>query len=169
KDDVDLATAKTEITNILLKRYKADDFSLIEQTEILNAVSSIFSILNTVLIAIAAISLVVGGIGIMNIMYVTVSERIREIGIRRALGARRFDILAQFMIESVILSLFGGVLGLVFSYLIVLLIQSVFPAYIDLQSVILALGVSSIIGVVFGVLPAKKASDLSPMEAIRYE
>ena len=105
----------------------------------------------------------------MNIMYVTVSERIKEIGIRRAIGARKNDILYQFLLESTILSLFGGTLGIILAFLIVLAINIVFPAYIDATSVIVALSVSSIIGIVFGVFPAKKAADLSPMEAIRYE
>ncbi len=122
-----------------------------------------------VLVAIAAISLIVGGIGIMNIMYVTVTERIKEIGIRRAIGARRSDILYQFLIESVLLSLFGGLLALALAYIIVALIQKFFPAYINLASITLALGVSSAIGVIFGVFPAKKAADLSPIDAIRYE
>lgn len=160
---------KEDIKSILLKTYKEDDFSVVEQTEILNAVSSIFAILNTVLIAIAAISLVVGGIGIMNIMYVSVIERIREIGIRRAIGATGKDILFQFISEAVILSLIGGLLGLTLSFLIVFIIQRFFPAYIDVSSVLLALGVSSAIGIIFGVFPAKRASDLSPIEAIRYE
>ena len=153
----------------MLKSYEKEDFSIIEQEELLSAINSIFSIINTVLVAIAAISLLVGGIGIMNIMYVTVTERIREIGIRRALGARRSDILWQFLTQSVILSLIGGAAGLLLSAIIVLFISRYFPAYIDLQSVILALGVSSGIGIIFGVFPAKKAADLSPIEAIRYE
>lgn len=161
--------AKIDIKKELEKRYEEDTFSVLEQTEILNAVSSIFAILNTVLVAIAAISLIVGGIGIMNIMYVTVTERIKEIGIRRALGARKVDILSQFLVESVILSLFGGLMGLVLATIIVFFIQPIFPAYIDMQTVILALGVSSCIGVIFGVFPAKKAADLSPIDAIRYE
>lgn len=169
KSESVMAETKAEVTDTLLKNYEEDDFSVIESTEILNAIGSIFGIMNLVLVAIAAISLVVGGIGIMNIMYVTVTERIKEIGIRRAIGARRNDILYQFLIESVILSLFGGLLGLIIAYLIVLFIQRFFPAYIDLQTVALSLGVSSIIGVVFGVFPAKKAADLSPIDAIRYE
>lgn len=169
ESDSALSIVKSEIIQVLLRRYKEDEFSVIEQTELINAIASIFSMINLVLVAIAAISLIVGGIGIMNIMYVTVTERIKEIGIRRALGARSEDILYQFLIESVILSLLGGFLGLALAFIIVFFIQKVFPAYIDLGSVFLALGVSSVIGVVFGVFPAKKAADLSPIEAIRYE
>ena len=167
--DISIATAKEEIKTALLKRYKEDDFSVIDQAELLGAIESIFGMLNTVLVAIAAVSLVVGGIGIMNIMYVTVTERIKEIGIRRALGARASDILLQFLVESVALSILGGLMGLGLAYLIVFFIQSVFPTYIDLNSVMLALGVSTVIGVVFGVFPAKKAADLSPIDAIRNE
>lgn len=164
-----LDNLKKEIKERLLRRYKENDFSVIEQAELISAISSIFGIINTVLVAIAAISLVVGGIGIMNIMYVSVVERIREIGIRRAIGATRGDILYQFLAEAVLLSLLGGLLGLLLSYLIVTIIQRVFPAYIDLPSVGIALGVSSLIGIIFGVFPAKRAADLSPIEAIRYE
>ncbi len=169
RSGADLTTVKQEISDVLLKNYKEDQFSVVEQTEILNAIGSIFNILNTVLVAIAAISLLVGGIGIMNIMYVTVTERTREIGIRRAIGARKIDILAHFLVESIILALFGGVMGLGLAYIIVLAIQSLFPAYINIQSVFLAVGVSSFIGILFGVFPAKKAADLSPIDAIRYE
>lgn len=169
RSENDMTKAIKEIERTLLKRYEEDEFSILRQDELISAISSIFSVINTVLVAIAAISLVVGGIGIMNIMYVSVTERIKEIGIRRALGARRNDILYQFLLESVILSLLGGIAGLFFSYLIVLFIQRFFPAYIDAGSVALAIGVSSAIGVIFGVFPAKKAADLSPIEAIRYE
>lgn len=164
-----VAEAKDEVQRILTKRYDKDDFSVMEQSELMDTISSIFAIINTVLIAIAAISLVVGGIGIMNIMYVTVTERTKEIGVRRALGARRNDILYQFIVEAVVLSLLGGLMGLLIAQIIVILIQSLFPAYINLLSILLALGVSSAIGIVFGVFPAKKAADLSPIDAIRYE
>lgn len=169
RSDISIETAKEEIKTALLKRYKEDDFSVIDQAELLGAIEGIFGMLNSVLVAIAAVSLVVGGIGIMNIMYVTVTERIKEIGIRRALGARTSDILVQFLVESVALSILGGLMGLGLAYLIVFFMQRFFPAYIDLNSVILALGVSSVIGVVFGVFPAKKAADLSPIDAIRNE
>lgn len=164
-----LVLTKTEVANVMSKRYNEDDFSVIESTEILSAVSSIFAIMNLILVAIAAISLVVGGIGIMNIMYVSVIERTKEIGIRRSVGATRRDIMLQFMSEAVILSLIGGILGLAISYIVVLIIQRFFPAYISLESVLIALGVSSAIGIFFGVFPARKAAQLSPIDAIRYE
>jgi len=160
----------SEAKKLLAKRYtNEDDFSVIEQTEILNTVNSIFAILNLVLVAIAAISLIVGGVGIMNIMFVSVIERIREIGIRRAIGAKKADILWQFLAEAVLLSGIGGAMGLLISFVVVLALSTQFPAYIDLTTVLIALGVSSGVGIVFGVFPAKQAADLSPIEAIRYE
>ncbi len=164
-----VTTIKNDISDVLLKRYKEDEFSVFEPTQILDALNQIFGTLNVALVAIAAISLVVGGIGIMNIMYVMVTEKTREIGVRRALGARKADILYQFLVESVILSMFGGLMGLVFSYLIILGVQSVFPAYVDAPTVLLAIGISTAIGVIFGVFPAKRAADLSPIDAIRSE
>lgn len=160
---------KEEIEKIMLKRYKEDDFSTADAKEILSTIQSIFAILNMVLVGIGAISLIVGGIGIMNIMYVSVTERTREVGIRRAIGALEKDILSQFLAESVILSLMGGVIGLIISHLIVLLIKKFFPAEINLMSMLLAVFVSSAIGIFFGVFPARKAAKLSPIEAIRYE
>ena len=162
-------TVKESVTALLEKNYKVDDFSVIEQSQIQETVTSIFGILNSVLVAIAAISLVVGGIGIMNIMYITVTERIREIGIRRAMGATRRNILSQFLFEAVFLSTIGGSFGLIVSFVIVLIGYRYFPLAIDLLSVAAALTVSTGIGVIFGVLPARKAALLSPVEAIRYE
>jgi putative ABC transport system permease protein len=164
-----VSQVKEAIKKELLKRYDEDSFSIIEPGDILSAVNSIFGVLNIVLVAIASISLLVGGIGIMNIMFVTVSDKTKEIGVRRAIGARKKDILVQFIIESTILSIFGGFLGLFLAFIGTLVVRKFFPAYIDIQSVILALGVSSAIGMIFGVLPAKKAADLEPVEAIRYE
>ncbi|RJQ38665.1 FtsX-like permease family protein [Candidatus Microgenomates bacterium] len=167
--NISITTAKNEVTNQMLKRYKEDEFSIVEPTEILSVVNGIFGIMNIVLVAIASISLLVGGIGIMNIMYVTVSDKTKEVGIRRAIGARKNDILFQFIVEAVALSILGGTLGLGLAYAGILLVQPFFPAYMDVTSVSLALGVSTVIGVVFGVLPARKAANLEPVEAIRYE
>jgi len=160
---------KLAVERTLVKRYDEGDFSVVEQTEILDAVTSIFAVLNNVLVLIGAISLVVGGIGIMNIMYVSVVERIKEIGIRRAIGATKRDILVQFLTESVLLSLIGGIGGILVSAVIVLLINRFFPAVISATSVLVAFGVSSLVGIVFGVFPARKAANMSPIEAIRYE
>lgn len=167
--DEQVPQAKEEVKEALLRKYDEDDFSVMEQKDLMDTIASIFGIINSVLVAIAAISLVVGGIGIMNIMYVTVTDRIKEVGIRRAIGARKSDIMSQFLAEAVLLSSIGGILGLGLAYLAVFAVQSFFPAYIDLGSVFLALGISSAIGVTFGVFPARKAANLEPVEAIRYE
>ncbi len=165
----DIPEAKNKIDESFLKRYEDDDFSVVEQKEILNAVTSIFGVLNNILVMIGAISLIVGGIGIMNIMYVSVVERTKEIGIRRAIGATKRDILLQFLVESVLLSLLGGLGGILISYALTLAIYKYFPAQITMSSVATAFGVSSFVGIVFGVFPARKAANLSPIEAIRYE
>jgi putative ABC transport system permease protein len=161
--------AKKEAEEILLERYDEDQFEVIEPSEILDTVSQIFAIVNGVLVAIGSISLLVGGIGIMNIMYANVTERTKEIGIRRAIGARKNDILLQFVTESVLLSLFGGVLGLALAVVIVVAAQPWFPLGINMLSVGLAIGISSLIGVFFGAFPARRAANLTPIEAIRYE
>lgn len=160
---------KSEVKQQMLKRYKSDEITVADSAEFITTISSIFAILNSVLVAIGAVSLIVGGIGIMNIMYVSVTERIREIGIRRALGATEKDILYQFLTESVLLSLLGGLMGLGLSFGVVAIVQQFFPAYVDLTSSIIALGTSSFIGIFFGVFPARKAAALSPIDAIRYE
>lgn len=168
-DEEKVETVKEKAKEVLLKRYKEDDFTVTEQTEILSTVNQIFNIVNGVLVAIGSISLLVGGIGIMNIMYATVTERTKEVGIRRAVGATEVDILKQFLAESVILSIFGGVLGLFLAGLIVLGVRAFFPAAINLFSVIITLLISSAIGIFFGVFPARRAAKLPPIEAIRYE
>ncbi|MFH1840763.1 MAG: ABC transporter permease [Candidatus Shapirobacteria bacterium] len=165
----DIPLAKKEATTILTRRYNPDEISVVEQTEIIKAIDSIISVVNSVLVAIGSISLLVGGVGIMNIMYAAVTERIKEIGIRRAIGATQRNILLQFLSEALILSLFGGLAGLLLAALVVLAVQSFFPAAINLISVVVAVVVSSLIGVFFGVFPANKAAKLSPIDAIRYE
>lgn len=168
-ENANMDELKADIKKTLLKRYKEDDFSVTEQAELLNTVNSIFGVLNAVLIAIGSISLIVGGIGIMNIMYATITDRTREIGIRRAIGATKRDILYQFLSESVILSLLGGLMGLIIATVIVILIQPLFPAVINALSIFVGFGISSAIGIFFGVFPARRAANLSPIEAIRYE
>lgn len=168
-DEKIVSILKEKAKEVLLKRYDKDDFTVTEQTEILSTVNQVFAIVNSILVAIGSISLIVGGIGIMNIMYATVTERTKEVGIRRAVGATQNDILKQFLTESVLLSLFGGVLGLILSFLIVLAIRIFFPASINLFSVVVTLVISSGIGIFFGVFPARRAAKLPPIEAIRYE
>ena len=128
-------------------------------------------LMTTLLACIAGISLIVGGIGIMNIMYVSVTERIREIGLRMSVGARGIDILSQFLIEAVLISITGGLIGVVLgcgaSYLIKVIAQ--WPVYIQPWSVLLSFAVCTVTGIFFGWYPAKKAADLDPIEAIRYE
>ncbi len=169
REEEDVEQVKIAVEKELLKRYDEDDFSVVEQSEMLRIVDDIFSVINAVLVAIGSISLLVGGIGIMNIMYATVTERTKEIGIRRAIGATREDILYQFMTEAVILSVFGGLLGLLTAIGIVAFVQTAFPASVNLTAVILSLVVSSGIGIFFGVFPARRAANLPPIEAIRYE
>jgi putative ABC transport system permease protein len=169
ESEVNVAEVKKKTEEALLVRYNKDDFSVTEQSELLSTINQIFNIINSVLISIGSISLVVGGIGIMNIMYATVTERTKEIGIRRAVGAREEDIMIQFLMESVLLSLIGGALGLAFAGIIVGIVRFFFPASINLFAVAITLGISSAIGIFFGVFPARRAAKLPPIEAIRYE
>ncbi len=169
KSDDLVTIAKEKVEATLMKRYEKDDFAVTEQAELLSSINQIFGIINTVLIAIGSISLFVGGIGIMNIMYSTVTERTKEIGIRRAIGATEKDILLQFLSESIVLSLFGGISGLLLATIVVLITRFFFPASLNLTAVLVALFVSSGIGIIFGVFPARRAAKLSPIDAIRYE
>lgn len=167
KDDV--KEAVREIENVLGKRLEDDEYSVFETTEILKVINQILGVMTVGLGGIAAISLVVGGIGIMNIMLVSVTERTREIGLRKAIGATPNQILLQFLIESSLLSVLGGGIGVALAFLGTLILQNFFPAAITLSSIALAFGVSAAIGIVFGVAPARRASQLSPIEALRYE
>ena len=174
--------AETEITTILLQRHQISDpsqadFQIQSQQDILNQATSIATALTLVLGAIAGISLVVGGIGIMNIMLVTVTERTREIGIRKAIGARRRDVLTQFLIEAMVLSGLGGALGIAIGAALAAeapripaIASSGFPTpVVSVPSVLLAFGVSVGIGLFFGIYPANRAARLHPIEALRHE
>jgi len=168
--------AADEVSEILrrthkLKESEEDDFRVMSQSELLETVSSITDIMTYLLGAIAGISLLVGGIGIMNIMFVSVTERTREIGLRMSIGGRGQDILKQFLVESIILSILGGALGVIFGYLIAKGAGSLMNmnTFVTTQSVVLAFAVCFIIGVFFGWYPARKAANLNPIDALRYE
>jgi putative ABC transport system permease protein len=145
------------------------DFSVFDQKDILKVIDTILGALTAGLGGIAAISLLVGGIGIMNIMLVSVTERTREIGLRKAIGATPNIIMTQFLIESVTLSVVGGAIGVGMATLGALAISSFIPAKVSMDAISLAFGVSVAVGVVFGVYPARRAANLSPIEALRYE
>ncbi len=169
KDKDKLPEAIVAVENELGKRLKDDEFSVIDQSQILDTINQILGVLTLGLGGIASISLVVGGIGIMNIMLVSVTERTREIGLRKALGATPNLILLQFLTEAALLSLLGGLIGIGIAYLGSLLLQSFFPAKVTMDAVALAFGVSTAVGLVFGAAPARRAAQLSPIEALRYE
>lgn len=172
--------ATEEISNILRTRHRtpvgSDDFQVISQQSAVSMVSSITNVLTIFLGGIAAISLLVGGIGIMNIMLVSVTERTREIGLRKALGARKGDILLQFLVESALLSLFGGLIGIILGWLIAFIVGKVaaasgtaFTPKVGVNAILLATMFSTAVGLFFGIYPANRASNLQPVEALRHE
>ncbi|MBI2247238.1 MAG: ABC transporter permease [Armatimonadetes bacterium] len=174
KDTASVPRALRETERILLRRHGEEDFTVLTQSQLLTSLDAILRILTLALTSIAAISLVVGGIGIMNIMLVSVTERTREIGIRKAIGARRVHILTQFLIEAVVISLVGGLMGMLVGLALSWGIStSLFNSAPSLGStapiVLLAFGFSAAVGVVFGVYPAWRAAQLHPVEALRYE
>ena len=165
-----------EISTILRREHKLqadeeDDFTIRSQQELSSMLSSTTGLMTTLLACIAGISLVVGGIGIMNIMYVSVTERTREIGLRMSVGARGIDILSQFLIEAVLISITGGLIGVLFGCGACWVVKTVvhWPVYIQLWSILLSFAVCTLTGIFFGWYPAKKAASLDPIEAIRYE
>lgn len=165
-----------EISEILRRNHRLretddDDFTIRSMQELSTMLTSTTDIMTTLLAAVAGISLLVGGIGIMNIMYVSVTERTREIGLRMSIGAKGMDILAQFLIESILISVTGGLIGVLFGVGAALIVNVVahFPIYIQPWSVLLSFVVCTVTGVFFGWYPAKKAAQLNPIEAIRYE
>jgi putative ABC transport system permease protein len=174
--ETDIDTALHEITRTLRREHEVvyageDDFQLISQTQLLSTFSAITGTITVFLGAIAGVSLLVGGIGIMNIMLVSVTERTKEIGIRKAIGALRRDILIQFLIEALVLSLVGGAIGVVFGWTIALLLGPAIEitAVMSIDIILLATGFAAAVGIGFGVYPAWRASRLRPIEALRYE
>lgn len=172
----EIPTAIREITSLLKERHhiragQPDDFNIRDMTEMSNALASTSNLMAALLLCVALISLIVGGVGIMNIMLVSVTERTREIGLRMAVGARAKDILRQFLVEAVVLCLLGGIMGIALgrgaSFLVRVLLQ--WPTEPSLPAIIAAVVVSATVGVVFGYYPAWKASRLDPIEALRYE
>jgi putative ABC transport system permease protein len=174
-DDIDAIQAR--VTVLLRERHKlkldgsSDDFNVSNQAELLDTLSSVTGMLTLFLAAIAGISLLVGGIGIMNIMLVSVTERTREIGLRKAVGARNYHILLQFVVEALALSLTGGVLGLALGCVapLALTLSGVLSAPVQLGTVVMAVGFSLAVGLFFGIYPAHRASRLNPIDALRHE
>jgi len=175
-DEESMTELQAQITALLLERHDiADeasaDFSIMNQADVVSSMSSITSTLTYLLAAIAGISLLVGGIGIMNMMLTNVTERTREIGLRKAIGAKRNDITMQFLAESIMLTFLGGVIGVALGWSISWGVKQFagIATEISLSSVVLAFGVSALIGIVFGFYPAKRAAALNPIDALRYE
>lgn len=171
-----MADIQQQITDLLLSRHKIKDpqladFSTMNQADIIATASSITGTFTALLAAIAGISLLVGGIGIMNMMLTTVTERTREIGLRKAIGAKKKDINRQFLIEAITLTFTGGLIGIILGWLIsfTLTYFGVLETSVSISSILLAFGVSTFIGIVFGYYPARRASNLNPIEALRYE
>lgn len=176
QDQASMLGVQAAATTLLLDRHKISnpaqaDFSVLNQTDLVSAASSVTDTFTMLLASIAGISLLVGGIGIMNMMLTTVTERTREIGLRLAIGAEQYEIVAQFLGEAVLLTLLGGIIGIVLGYGASFILQSLtaIPTSISWSSVLLATGVSGVIGLVFGLYPARRAARLNPIEALRFE
>ena len=175
------AVTAEDIKNVMRRNHNItnpdkDDFEIMTQEQVMDIVNTIFNSITILLIAIAAISLIVGGVGIMNIMYVVVTERTAEIGLRKALGAKNFNILQEFLIEAVVVTLIGGVIGILFGAFLTWVLTTVAVAnglawtfVLPLYAVGIGFGVSAVIGISFGVLPAVNASKMDPIEALRHE
>lgn len=169
KDEKNISRDMKAFERALLRDLKQDDFTVQSQSEILGSIQNIIQILTLGLGAIAGISLLVGGIGIMNIMLVSVTERTHEIGLRKALGATNNNIALQFLIESVILSVGGGAIGIVLGWLLAFIPRTYIRTEVTLSAVLLAFGFSVAVGMIFGTYPAVKAAKKDPIEALRYE
>ena len=161
--------AKEHVQKILNRSLSEDDYTILSQEQLLSTILQILGVLTAALGGIAAISLIVGGVGISNIMLVSVTERTREIGLRKAVGARPRDILQQFLAEAVILSVFGGAAGVLLGFLGSVAISRFIQTSVPLWAVLLGIGFSTLVGVIFGVVPAIRAARLQPIEALRHE
>ncbi len=171
RDTAAVETADPQITTLLERFHDQKDFEIIVPLQLLRSAERTKAIFNIVLGSIAAISLLVGGIGIMNIMLANVTERTREIGVRRALGAKRRDIIQQFLVETIVLSIGGGLIGVVIGILtpFVVSLLSEMKTIVTLWSVLVAFGISGAVGIVFGIYPARAAARLDPIDALRHE
>ncbi len=175
-DQKSMSDLQEQVTNLLFVRHKISDplladFSVMNQSDMVSAASSVANTFTMLLGSVAAISLIVGGIGIMNMMLTTVTERTREIGLRKAVGATSSDINIQFLTEAIILTFLGGLIGVVIGWLVSYGVQQFggITTNVSMSSVFLAFGVSAAIGIIFGYYPARRASNLSPIEALKYE
>lgn len=172
-DETSMSVVQEEIKAALMEEHKVDepDFSIISQEDILGTLTSVIDTFTVFLAAIAAISLVVGGIGIMNMMLTSVTERTREIGLRKAIGAKASDINRQFLLEAITLTGIGGIVGIFLGWLISFTVTALglLQTSVTVSSVLLAFGVSGAIGIIFGYYPARKASKMNPIDALRYE
>jgi putative ABC transport system permease protein len=175
-DQSTMTQVQNDVTALLLTRHNISDptkadFSILNQADLVSAASSVTSTLTTLLTAVAGISLVVGGIGIMNMMLTTVTERMREIGLRKAIGATKSDINNQFLSEAIALTFIGGAIGIALGWGIsfVVTLTGLLTAQVTFSSILLAFGVSAAIGIIFGWYPARRAANLNPIDALRYE
>jgi len=180
-DEKNIDTTQTDIETLLRSRHDItddvdDDFSINNITAALSMIDNITNIMKYFLTAVASISLIVGGIGVMNIMFIALSKRVREIGLRKAVGARRRDIVWQFLFEAIFISFIGGIIGFILGLIVIWIAAIVAREYgltwdivVTMQMMYITIGISIIIGFLFGVYPAVKASKISPMEALRYE
>ena len=175
-DEIDTEKVQRQVTQLMRERRRIapgsdDDFSVLDVKQVMSTITGVIGLLTGLLAAVAAVSLIVGGIGIMNIMLVSVTERTREVGIRLAIGAVRNQVLGQFLVEAIVLSLFGGVFGIGIGIGLILIAQQALgiPFMLNISAIVLAFGFCGLVGIVFGYVPARRAANLDPIDALRRE